>query len=208
GAATLFPRQFAQLGNNRGEQLNDDRRRNVRHNAQRTHGAVLHRAAGEQAVHAQQGTADVLGVHLEIAHQGAAVQTGNGNPRHDSADAQQQHRENDPRLQLRNLETIRECVGNGPEHVDRESWRNSYALGASPLRVPTSSQTPPADSILPRAEALKAWALTINFFFSSPSPRILTPSARPFAKPIARNAASSTRAPSSNRFNASMLTGM
>src|SRR6185503_17519920 len=134
------------------------------------------------------------------AHQRAAVQAGNRNPRHDPADAQQEHRENDPRLQFRNFETIRECVGDGPKHVGQESRRNSLRAGRFTL--------PPADSILPRAEALNAWALTTNFFFNSPSPRILTPSVRPFARPRARNAASSTRAPSSNSFNISMLTGM
>ena len=71
----------------------------------------------------------------------------------------------------------------------------------------TSSHAPPLASILARAAALNACALTVSLRVSSPPPRILMPAPRPFASPALRKAASSTRAPSSKRFSASRFTG-
>ena len=42
-----------------------------------------------------------------------------------------------------------------------------------------TSQVPPLASILASAEALNAWALTVNFRVTSPVPRILMPSLAP-----------------------------
>jgi hypothetical protein len=49
-AAALFARQFAQFRPDRREQLDDDRRADVGHDADRADGATLQRAAGEHIV--------------------------------------------------------------------------------------------------------------------------------------------------------------
>ncbi len=47
-------RPFFDCDNDDDEKLNDNRCADVRHDAERTDGATFQRAAGEQAVHAQQ----------------------------------------------------------------------------------------------------------------------------------------------------------
>src|ERR1043166_4873264 len=69
-------------------------------------------------------------------------------------------------------------------------------------------QEPPLPSIFAFADALKACAVTVSFLVSSPSPRIFTPAALPFARPAFCSDSKSTRAPSSKRFSESRLTGM
>src|SRR5664280_2538415 len=51
----------------------------------------------------------------------------------------------------------------------------AVCLAAAGFGAPINSHVPPLASILVRADALKACALTDNFFFTSPLPRILTP---------------------------------
>ena len=53
-------------GPDRRQQLDDDRRADVGHDAQRPDGAMLERAAGERVIHAQQSAA-ALGIWLKYS---------------------------------------------------------------------------------------------------------------------------------------------
>src|ERR1035441_8674076 len=99
------------------------------------------------------------------------------------------------------LKMLRNMKGN-----PRYTFAGAAGFGAGFLLM--TSQGPPLASILVFAEALNALTLTVSFLVSSPSPRIFTPAARPLARPTARNAASSTFAPSSNLFSSPTLTPM
>src|SRR4051812_29242697 len=59
-----------------------------------------------------------------------------------------------------------------------------------------NSAVPPLAAIFSRADAEKWWALTTSFLVTSPLPRIRTPSAGPFANPLAFMAAASMVSPS------------
>ena len=50
-----------------------------------------------------------------------------------------------------------------------------------------------------RADAENLWACTVNFFVSSPRPRILTGMSRFLARPVVRSSSSPIAAPSSKR---------
>src|SRR5437763_1620947 len=133
---------------------------------------------------------------LEIMRQFGRVQARQRDERHDAGHHQHARREQDARLQLRDLEAVKKGVVDIADHCSVPVPHQAFA-GAAALRA-TTSHLPPFASIFALAEALNALALTVSFLESSPSPRILTPSARQLAKPIARNAVSSTFAPSSN----------
>src|SRR6185436_5352141 len=67
--------------------------------------------------------------------------------------------------------------------------RNMYSLGGPSYAVldfEATSQEPPLASIFCFADSLKALAITVYFFLSSPEPRIFTPALLPFAKPTVR----------------------
>jgi hypothetical protein len=88
----------------------------VRHDPQRTDGASLQRAAGEEAIHAEQ-TACLAGVLLEELRQGRPVEAGDRDQGNQPANRQDEHREEDPRLQLRNLEAVGKGAEDCLEHM-------------------------------------------------------------------------------------------
>src|SRR5215467_6016897 len=53
GSAPFFSDQLAQGGNHRGEQLNNNGRADVRHDAERADSAMFQRSTCEEAVHTQ-----------------------------------------------------------------------------------------------------------------------------------------------------------
>ena len=112
GPAAFFTSQLAQLRDDRSQQLDNDCGADVGHDAQSADRAVFQRAAREQAVHAKQRRARGL-VGGKILGQNLTIQPGNPNHRHQAANGQDQHRENDARLQFGNLEAVTERVGNG-----------------------------------------------------------------------------------------------
>src|SRR5438046_1814127 len=132
--------------------------------------------------------------------QGRAIQPGDGNHGDDSANPQQQQGKENARLQLRDFEAVGEGIDDGFNHAP-DGFDGGVFAGLIFCAL-ASSQVPPLPSIFDLAEALKACALTVSFLSNSPSPRILTPSARPLARPAFRNMSRSTRPPSSNWFSA------
>src|ERR1700722_18157801 len=63
GATAFFASQFAEKRNDRLQQLKDDRRADVGHDAERAHGATFETAAGEHAVHTQKTAGGILACH-------------------------------------------------------------------------------------------------------------------------------------------------
>jgi hypothetical protein len=74
GATTFFAGQLAQGGNDRREQLDDNRRANVGHDAQSSDCAMLKSATGEHTVHAQQRPSRGVGFAGEVALKNRAIQ--------------------------------------------------------------------------------------------------------------------------------------
>ena len=80
-----------------------------------------------------------------------------------------------------------------PERHGRASSRVQRSSGRSRTRLP------PAFSIFSLADAENAWALTVNFLVSSPSPRILTRVERRGTRPAALQRREVDRAPAAKR---------
>src|SRR5450756_1138740 len=199
-AAALFPRQLAQTRPDRRQQLDDDRRADVWHDAQRTDRAMFKRAAGKGVVHPQQTTAARL--LRKIRGKRIPVQARDANDGEQTRHRQQSEREQYPGLQLRDLEAVEKRVVEIAEHGSAAS---QALAGVAALRVATST-LPPLASIFVLAEALNALAVTLSFLESSPVPRTLMPSPGPLARPTERNAVSSTFAPSSKTFRSPTFT--
>src|SRR5262249_11591953 len=161
-----------------GEQLQDDRRRDVRHDAQGEHREPPQITPGEQIDHAEQGA-----LHLvEELRQGVAVDTRGRHVGPDPVGDQEPGGDQDPPLQLGDLEDILK----GLQAFDHEA-----------VALPSSTSTcPPTASIFARAASLTAWARTVSAWASSPSPRSLTRSlSRRRTRPASTRRAGSTTLP-------------
>src|SRR6185369_12541442 len=93
--ATFFTRELAEAGNNRAEKLDNNRRADVRHDAERADGTLFERAASKHAVHAHPAIAARAGMGIEICLQLAAVDAGNRQHRNDTAHPEDDNRVND-----------------------------------------------------------------------------------------------------------------
>ena len=78
---------------------------------------MLHRAPGEHAIHAEEAATGARSGVLEIISQSDTIDAGHGNHCNDAANAKNDQSKDDAGLQLRNLETISEGIGNGGEHA-------------------------------------------------------------------------------------------
>jgi hypothetical protein len=92
-----------------GHQLHDDRRRDVRHDAQREHGEARQRAAREHVEQAQ----DAALLALEQLLQLGRVDARHGNVRADAVDHQREQQEDQPATQVAELAAFCQlsCVG-------------------------------------------------------------------------------------------------
>src|SRR5204863_4158345 len=106
----LLASQLAQTRNHGSKQLNDNRSADIGHDPQRGHRATLQRAAGEHAVHAEQAAAALFGHLIEVLVEGLAIETRNGDHRGQPADAEDNERKDDARLEFRNFETVGEGI--------------------------------------------------------------------------------------------------
>src|SRR6202035_2132985 len=149
----LTPPQLALLGEllevrpDDGEELQDDRRRDVRHDAERENGDAAQAATGEGVDEAQEG---VLRLLHEL-EEGVGVDTRRRDVAADAIDRQEAEGEEDPLAQVRDAEDVAETF----DHAE------------------SSSQRPPAASILARADLLNLWADTVRAREISPSPKTL-----------------------------------
>ena len=103
-AALAFLLEALKRGNGRREDLDDDRRRDVRHHVQREDGHALDGAAGERVPHSQ----DALLHAGEGAGVCDGVEAGDRDLGADAVDDQRDEREPDTRLQLLRLAEGRE----------------------------------------------------------------------------------------------------
>ena len=116
GPAAFFAGQFAQSGDNRGQQLNDDRRADVRHDTQGSDRAMLQSAAGEHTVHAQQRPTRGVGFAGEVILKDRAIEARDAHDRLQPADRQHHQGEQEPGLKLRDLEAIEEGIVDRSKH--------------------------------------------------------------------------------------------
>src|SRR5690606_39148719 len=136
-----------------GEQLHDDRCRDIRHDPQCKNGGPVERAAKER-IDQIEDTAG--GTRIEQIRIDAW--------------------KDDIRTQSENNQ-VAECIQDPyPKVFDRE---NILYGGKEPLHYFTVVTVPPAASIALTAVAENAWASTLSFFLSSPLPRIFTRSFLP-----------------------------
>ena len=112
----FFPRKLAQLWHDRSEQLNDDRRADVGHDAQRSDCTILKPAAREQAVHVHERIAVPAAAAREVINQRSIVQSWSWNQRRQPADSKNNQGEEYSRFKLGNLEAVREGIGDRVEH--------------------------------------------------------------------------------------------
>src|SRR6185369_2772231 len=172
-----------QLGDDDGQQLQNDGRADVRHDAEREDRHLLERAARE---HVEQAQERPRGLVDDLRHD-RPVDAGDGDERADAVDRQQRQREEDPPAQLRNLPDILKATGHGLSDLYQPA---AAAFGGFDVAI--SSAVPPAFSIFSLAEVENAAAFTTSFFVRSPSPRIFTSSYRRGTMPAPWSAARST----------------
>src|SRR5204862_8005953 len=112
GTSAFFARELGKLRDDGGQQLNDNGRADVRHDAERTNRATLKATTREHAVHAEQSVIGGIAMLLEERNQRSAVRAGAGDERGNAANRQNEERKQNTRLQLRNLEAVAEGVEN------------------------------------------------------------------------------------------------
>src|SRR6185369_5327365 len=143
-----FLRELLEVGPDHGQELQDDRGGDVGHDAQGEHRDLPQAAPGEGVHEAQErrlGALHDLDQHLGVDARRRDLAA-------DPVDREQTEGEEHPLPEVRNVENVAETF----DHAG------------------SSSQRPPAASILARAEALNLWAETVRAFDSSPLPRTLT----------------------------------
>ena len=141
-------RELLEVGPHHRQQLQDDRRRDVRHDAEREDGDPLEASARERVHEAEEGA--LHGRH-EL-DQRLRIHPRRRNVTADPIDREQPESEHQALAQIR----------------DREDIAQAFDHEAS------SSQRPPAASILVRADLLNLWAVTVTAACRSPLPRTLT----------------------------------
>ena len=163
-ADVAFLGQPFQVGEDHRQELQDDRRADIGHDAQREDRELLQRAPGEQVEQAEDRPLD-LG---EERRQPLAVNARSGYGHADAIDRQHRQGEQDPSPQLR---------GCGPRFENPQAWERT-------------STRPPAASIFSLALRENPCAFTVSGLSSSPRPRIFT-NPRP-SNPFSRNRSGET----------------
>src|ERR1017187_6765371 len=147
-----FLRELLEVGPDDRQELQDDRRRDVRRDAEREDRQAPQGAAREHVEEAEQAS----GARLEELLEGGRVQPGRRDVRTDPVDREQPEREEHTLPQVRDREDV-------AERLEDLHYRA------------TTSQRPPAASIFFFAPSVKWCAETTSAFLSSPEPRTFTP---------------------------------
>src|SRR2546425_577387 len=179
----LLPTRLALLGeplerrNDDGEELQDDRGGDVRHDPERKDRQPPEVAAREEVDHAEQRA-----LHLvEELGERVTVDARRRDVGADPVGDQHRRREQDAALQLGDLEDVLKAL---------EAFDHEAATCA-----PSTSTRPPFASIFARADALTACAFTVRACATSPVPRIFTRArSRPLMSPAWARASGSTTA--------------
>src|SRR5262249_21304147 len=140
--------QLLEVRHDCAQKLQDDRRRDVRHDPEREHGGTRERAAHEHVVEAEQS----VRLAAERARQRRGVHAGRRQVLADAVDHEHAEREQDPPAQFGHHE-------DGAELLDHRSV-DPFGLGISTL--------PPAASTALRAASLAASTLTVSATLRSP----------------------------------------
>src|SRR2546422_4201005 len=179
----LLPTRLALLGepverrNDDGEELQDDRGGDVRHDPERKDRQPPKVAAREEVDHAEQRA-----LHLvEELGERVTVDARRRDVGADPVGDQHRRREQDAALQPGDLEDVLKAL----EAFDHEAV----------TCAPSTSTRPPFASIFARADALTAYAFTVRACATSPVPRIFTRArSRPLMSPAWARASGSTTA--------------
>src|SRR5262249_20166607 len=171
-----FLGQPLQRGDHDRQQLQDDGRRDVRHDAEREDRQSSQVATREKIDHAQQRALDLI----EELRERVAVDARGGDVGTQTVRDQQHRGEHQTALELRDLEDVLEAL---------EAFDHVALTSAA-----SSSTRPPLASIFWRADALMACTLTVRAWGTSPSPRIFTRSRSEFlmSRALTRPSASTT----------------
>src|SRR5262249_5752868 len=127
-AKLTFSRKFLERFVEDSEQLENDRRRDVGHDAERKHGHATKLPAGEEINEAQEGAA----ILLDIALKELGIDSGDRNVRADAIDCQQPEREQNALAEVRNAKDVEQLV----EHIELSAI--SYQLSAPHLHFAES----------------------------------------------------------------------
>ena len=141
-ALLAFFVELVELGHDDGEQLDDDRRRHVRHDAEREDRHLLQRAAREHVEHAEERARATLGdhvVHLD------AVDARDRDEHADPVDSHHRKREQDPLAELRHLENI--------WRSSRTTFRPSARPASFTISTRATGGSRPSPSRTPRSGA-------------------------------------------------------
>jgi len=166
-----FLRQPLEVRPDDGEQLQDDRRADVRHDAEREDRDARQAPAGEHVVHAEHR---VLELPRELAERREV------HPRHGDVVADAIHREQPQRVQ-HTLAKIR----------DREDVLQAFVHASC-------SVAPPAAAIFSAAFPLNLCARTVSALPTSPRARTFTLRSLPWTSPRSRRSSGVTTVPASN----------
>src|ERR1019366_774734 len=167
--------QFFESRDDDGEELEDDRRRDVRHDAEGEDGQAPDVAAGKEIEEAEDGAGLALQEVLPANH----VDAGSGDEAAEAVNRQHGERKQYPLPEVRNSEDIT----NGFKQLVHGGVFPFRALTAYLLcyacwgaAAPTTLATPPALAIFSAADFEKICASTVMARVISPLPRILRPS--------------------------------
>src|SRR5207253_3926875 len=157
-----FLRQFLEVRPHDGEELQDDRRRNVRHDAEGEDGEAAKSAAGEEIEKSE----DAALQRFEEFLQRDRIDAWRRDVRAESIDGEQAERVHDA------LAQVLDCpdVANGLDEVH------------SDVSCVVTWQDPPAASICLRAASENFAACTVSFLLNFPLPRILIAWTRPLMR--------------------------
>src|SRR5262249_12183612 len=145
-----FLGELLEVGPHHRQELQDDRRRDVRHDPEREHGEAPQGAAREDVEEPEEGPRRRP---EELVHR-AGVDPGGRDVRPEAVHGEHHEREDDPLAQVRDREDVREALEGAHRGI--------------------TSQRPPAASIRALAPAENLWAETVSALPISPPPRILT----------------------------------
>ena len=150
--------QLLEVREHYGHQLQDDRRGDVRHDAQRENRQPAQVAAAEQVENAQERARSLL----ENGFQHAPVDARRGNVRTDAIHRQQRQRKQHPVPQIWDAEEVLECFEESIHALTLLLLRACASNLSRNRRVQklyaTTSNVPPALVIFSFADALKACA--------------------------------------------------
>src|SRR6185437_7794430 len=181
-AQFAFVLQALEVGPHNDQQLENNRRGDIRHDAERENREPAQVAAAEEIEH-NHGRTLIL---IEKLPQQRRIDSGRGHERADAIDAQQREGKEHTSAQVRRAENITNRFGQ--------------------LLHRRTSAFPPARSIFSRADLLNLCARTVSATFNSPSPRIFTPSRIARTMPCPESRSGVTVSPAANTFKPSTFT--